>query len=115
MSLNGWNIDVAGTRGVIVQARTEHRELGTEGNVLRNALTGAAESVNSGLITGALMEVHEGYLGPLVASAVQRADKVLDETANAIKAYIDGDQVMAETANHQASIAAPSVEPEADK
>lgn len=115
MSLNGWDIDVAGTRGVIAQARTEHRELGTEANVLRNALTDAAESVNSGLITGALMEIYEGYLGPLVASGVERADKVLTETANAVQAYIDGDQVMAQNANAQAAVAAPSIEPDTDK
>ncbi len=111
MPLNGWDIDVAGARGVTVQARTKNSELGTEENVLRNAITGAAESVNSSVITGALVEVYEGYLGPLMASGKERADKVLDETANAIQAYIDGDYIMASTANSQASAAPLSAEP----
>lgn len=111
MSLNGWNIDVAGAQSVIVAARAEKSLLGAEESVLRNAITAAAESVNSALITGALVEVYEGYLGPLMASGSGRADKVLTQTSIAIQAYIDGDQSMADTATRQAAVAQLSTEP----
>ncbi|MCC9206324.1 DUF6507 family protein [Arthrobacter sp. zg-Y769] len=98
-------------QGILSEVGTGTETLTLEQGSLRGAMEAAAGSVNSALIAGALAEIHDQYLAPLVASAAQRAGRVKDQTGLAVQAYIDGDQSMADTANRHASTPAPSVEP----
>ena len=111
MSLNGWNIDTAAMQAILSEVVIETETLTFEQGSLRAAMEAAAESVNSALIAGALAEIHDQYLAPLVASAAQRAGRVKDQASLAVQAYIDGDQSMADTADRHASMSAPSVAP----
>lgn len=112
MSLNGWNIDTAAVQAVMTDVRGKTDLMTAEQAAMRSALESAAGSVNSALIANALAEVHDQYLAPLITSAWNRAERVKDQTFLAVQAYVDGDQEMADNANRQASIEAPSVQAE---
>lgn len=107
--MTSWDIQVAAARGVISTATGHAAEIKAEEPKLSTALTTAAGTSNSTLITGAIADLYDTYLANVLATASVRSANVCTATGDAVAAYQNGDLNMAATANAQAG-KAPAVE-----
>lgn len=102
MALNGWDVQVGTVRAVLGRAEFDTGELRAEEMVLKNAVTAAAESVNSPVIAQALAVCYEDYLSKLLLSGIIHAESAYTHTGEAVDHYVRGDAEMALTASTNA-------------
>lgn len=102
MAISGWDIQVAVVNGIICKSRGITEDLEAEETVLQNAVSAAAESVNSPVIQQALASCYEEYLSRLLSSGVLQAANACRYTGDAVQHYIDGDSAMADEASRNA-------------
>ncbi|MCC9175569.1 DUF6507 family protein [Arthrobacter sp. zg-Y179] len=102
MSINGWDIQVAVVNGILGAAGGSTEDLRAEETALQDAVSGAAESVNSPVIQQALTACYEEYLSRLLSSGVIQAENACKYTGEAVQHYISGDADMADAAARNA-------------
>ena len=102
--MSRWDIQPAGVRGVLGQARAAAEEFENQMTTMNAALQGAAEQSSSNIVAEAI----SGYLTrsatPQIQAVFTRTEACLNGAAQAVNAYLHGDLQMA--ANAQASATA---------
>ncbi|WP_460065901.1 DUF6507 family protein [Streptomyces sp. YKOK-I1] len=112
--MTGWDIDVAGVRGVLRNTGTAATSLSDTGQAMQGNLEEAASaagtitsqygpySSTAGLVGAALAEFLDRWTRDLVYIA-ERASKSVNGAAEATGHYVEGDLTMAATAQREAA------------
>ncbi|MEE1621852.1 DUF6507 family protein [Zafaria sp. Z1313] len=110
MSLTYWSVDVAGANGVITATETEAGEFEDLVTGLRTSIEDAVGASQSSLISGALQDVHDAYLGKVATLAHWRSLNVVAESRKIVQAWVDGDDIMAADARREIASVPSSAE-----
>jgi hypothetical protein len=97
-----WNIDVAGTRGVISSAAASVSELQGPLEQMQGAVEGVAAAIPSAVVQQALGSLLETAVVPAAKDILDRSAAVLSGTSEAVGHYVNGDLSMASLAARNA-------------
>lgn len=100
MALDGWDINTGAAGGVVVAAQGDVDRLTAQETALTTAFEEAATACDHLDIGDALNSLLGDFAGPLLQSAKNAGNSICGHTSEAINAYIQGDESMAEDAEH---------------
>ncbi len=101
---SNWNIDLAGTRTVLVTAAADTDGQNQAATRLGSALHQAGAVVGGGLVGKALGDYVEISVVPHLTAIARRSNRIIEGAAGALVAYMSADADMAQHAQVSASV-----------